>query len=142
MYKHDDTFLCQTNDRIDNAVYAVICSVAAGNDAKNEIQSAVDALACDKYTVTDTFCQDAVKEACMALAEVGWNVEDKLCDKQLGYDVGTPCWNMQVIGDMTDWLEYQLRNVNVDTCYPWQDDHECICYALEERCKYCKKKVK
>lgn len=51
MHKSDDDFLCKTNDRIDNAVYAVICAVAAGEDAKDTIQAAIDTIACDKYVV-------------------------------------------------------------------------------------------
>ena len=38
MHKSDDDFLCKTNDRIDNAVYAVICAVAAGEDAKTQFR--------------------------------------------------------------------------------------------------------
>lgn len=140
MHKFDDDFLCKTNDCIDNAVYAVICAVAAGEDAKDTIQAAVDAIACDKYAVTDVFCQSIIKETGMALAEVGWIVEDKLEDKRMGYEIGVPDWSMQVIGDLTGWIEYELHNANIDTCYPWQDDNEYICYSLEARCKHCKKK--
>lgn len=140
MHKFDDDFLCKANDRIDNAVYAVICAVAAGEDAKDTIQAAVDAIACDKYAVTDVFCQSIIKETGMALAEVGWIVEDKLEDKRMGYEVGVPDWNMQVIGDLTEWIEYELHNANIDTCYPWQDDNEYICYSIEARCEHCKKK--
>lgn len=140
MHKSDDDFLCKTNDRIDNAVYAVICAVAAGEDAKDTIQAAIDTIACDKYVVTDEFCQNIIKETGMALAEVGWLVENKLEDKRMGYEVGVPDWSIQVIGDLTEWIEYELNNANIDTCYPWQDDNECICYSLEACCEHCKKK--
>lgn len=140
MHKSDDDFLCKTNDRIDNAVYAVICAVAAGEDAKDTIQAAIDTIACDKYVVTDEFCQNIIKETGMALAEVGWLVENKLEDKRMGYEVGVPDWSIQVIGDLTEWIEYELDNANIDTCYPWQDDNEYICYSLEACCKHCKKK--
>lgn len=140
MHKFDDDFLCKTNDRIDNAVYAVICAVAAGEDAKDTIQAAIDTIACDKYAVTDRFCQSIIKETGMALAEVGWLVENKLEDKRMGYEVGVPDWSIQVIGDLTEWIEYELNNANIDTCYPWQDDNEYICYSLEACCEHCKKK--
>lgn len=94
MHKSDDDFLCKTNDRIDNAVYAVICAVAAGEDAKDTIQAAIDTIACDKYVVTDEFCQNIIKETGMALAEVGWLVENKLEDKRMGYEVGVPDWSI------------------------------------------------
>ena len=140
MLKFDDDFLCKTNDRIDNAVYAVICAVAAGEDAKDTIQAAIDTIACDKYVVTDEFCQNIIKETGMALAEVGWLVENKLEDKRMGYEVGVPDWSIQVIGDLTEWIEYELNNANIDTCYPWQDDNEYICYSLEACYEHCKKK--
>ena len=140
MHKFDNDFLCKTNDRIDNAVYAVICAVAAGEDAKDTIQAAIDTIACDKYVVTDEFCQNIIRETGMALAEVGWLVENKLEDKRMGYEVDVPDWSIQVIGDLTEWIEYELNNANIDTCYPWQDDNKYICYSLEACCKHCKKK--
>ena len=108
MHKFDDDFLCKTNDRIDNAVYAVICAVAAGEDAKDTIQAAIDTIACDKYAVTDRFCQSIIKEAVMALAEVGWLVENKLEDKRMGYEVGVPDWSIQVIGDLRCRREFSV----------------------------------
>ena len=51
-------------------------------------------------------------------------------------------WDMAAIGPMTDYLQIALSTrFLINTCRPWQDDTECICYATDERCPYCTRKI-
>ena len=42
-------------------------------------------------------------------------------------------WDMTAIGPVTDYLETALSTrFRINTCHPWEDDTECICYATDE----------
>ena len=45
---------------------------------------------------------------------------------------------MAAIGDISSYLEGTMASrFNINSCHPWQDDTECICYATDERYHYC-----
>jgi len=46
-------------------------------------------------------------------------------------------WNMQIIGEVTDTIESMLIERGFETCHPWYDEDENICYKVD-RCVYCK----
>lgn len=46
-------------------------------------------------------------------------------------------WDMSLIGEVSDFIETLLAERGINTCHPWQDEDECICYATSERCGYC-----
>mgnify|MGYP006897807703 CR=1 FL=1 len=50
-----------------------------------------------------------------------------------------PEWDMAVIGEATDSIVEIMQKMNLETCYPWQNENEDICYSQQaERCAYCK----
>ena len=108
----DNDLLAEAGDRIDNAVFAFIC---------------VNAL-------PEGLLSDATNEAKEAAGEHSLQ-EDA--------DDGLPLrWDMAAIGPVPDYLETALSaRFRINTCHPWQDDTECICYATDERCPYCTHKI-
>ena len=125
--KTDEDLLCEKGDEICNAVHNVIIAVAKNSDIDSAIQEAIDSLACTEFHASP---EDKTR--------IVQYVRKHLKDMQ--FEDGEPVWDMHYIGDLTEWIEYELNNANIDTCYPWQDDNEYICYSLKACCEHCKKK--
>lgn len=79
----DDDLLCESANRIGNAVFEAICSIA---------------------------CKEEQLE-----------------------------WDMSLVGPVAEYIEDTLGRRGINTCYPWEDENECICYATDGRCKHCTK---
>ena len=50
-------------------------------------------------------------------------------------------WDMSIIAPVTQCIEDVLIKRGINTCHPWQDDDENICYFTEDRCSHCTKSV-
>lgn len=132
----DDDLLTEAGDRIDNAVFDFICAVVTGHsingeEPKEALLAAVNELSVEHINVLPTgLLSDATKEAREAVGEHSLQ-EDA--------DDGLPLrWDMAAIGDISSYLEGTMASrFNINSCHPWQDDTECICYATDERCHYC-----
>ena len=136
----DDDFLAEAGDRIDNAVFNFICAVVTSHsvnkeESKEALLAAVNELSVEQVNVLpDGLLSDATDEAKKAAGEhsLQENIDDGLSLR----------WDMAAIGPVTDYLETALSaRFRINTCHPWQDDAECICYATDERCPYCTRKI-
>lgn len=49
-------------------------------------------------------------------------------------------WDMELIGEVVDFIEMLLNERDIPACRPWYFDseYEVPCYASEERCPHCK----
>lgn len=136
----DDDLLAEAGDRIDNAVFDFICAVVTGHsinkeEPKEALLAAVNELSVEHVNaLPEGLLSDATDEAKEAAGEHSLQ-EDA--------DDGLPLrWDMAAIGPVTDYLETALSaRFRINTCHPWQDDTECICYATDERCPYCTHKI-
>ena len=136
----DDDLLTEAGDRIDNAVFDFICAVATGHsineeEPKEALLVAVNELSVECVNVLpEGLLPDAADKAKKAADEnsLQENTDDGLLLR----------WDMAAIGPVTDYLETALSTrFNINTCHPWEDDTECICYATDERCPYCTRKI-
>lgn len=136
----DDDLLAEAGDRIDNAVFDFICAVATGHsineeDPKEALLAAVNELSVEYINaLPDGLLSDATDEAKKAADEhsLQENTDDEFSLR----------WDMAAIGPVTDYLETALSTrFHINTCHPWEDDAECICYATDERCPYCTRKI-
>lgn len=136
----DDDLLAEAGDRIDNAVFGFICVVATGHsineeDPKEALLAAVNELSVEYINaLPDGLLSDATDEAKKAADEhsLQENTDDEFSLR----------WDMAAIGPVTDYLETALSTrFRINTCHPWEDDTECICYATDERCPYCTRKI-
>lgn len=133
----DEEFLCDSMDRIDNAVFDYIKSTMQKDDSQRF---------------------DCFKEATLALCvdESSYRqlnqgtkieIEEKLAnttkDILQNHNITDPAmleWNMEIIGDVLEELKSLLILEDVNTCHPWEDENEHICYSTGEKCWYCRKK--
>lgn len=135
-YKQDDDLLCEAGDLIDNAVWAFVLSARKDQTPPSEDKAlfaeAVQALKANpdqNVEIPDAMFEEAVRIA-----------RSPQIKKMLSFEKEEePEWNMGVIGDVTDAIEGLMSDSGVETCHPWQDDEECICYCTEERCPYCRR---
>lgn len=136
----DDDLLAEAGDRIDNAVFDFICAVVTGHsvneEAPNEaLLAAVNELSVERVNVLpEGLLSDAADKAKKAADEhsLQENIDGGLLLR----------WDMAAIGPVTDYLETALSTrFRINTCHPWEDDTECICYATDERCPYCTRKI-
>ena len=136
----DDDLLAEAGDRIDNAVFDFICAVVTGHsvneEAPNEaLLAAVNELSVERVNVLpEGLLSDAADKAKKAADEhsLQANIDGGLLLR----------WDMAAIGPVTDYLETALSTrFRINTCHPWEDDTECICYATDERCPYCTRKI-
>lgn len=136
----DDDLLTEAGDRIDNAVFNFICAVATGHsineeESKEALLAAVNELSVECVSaLPEGLLSDAADEAKKAADEhsLQENTDDGLLLR----------WDMAAIGPVTDYLETALSTrFCINTCHPWEDDAECICYATDERCPYCTRKI-
>ena len=136
----DNDLLAEAGDRIDNAVFDFICAVVTGHSVNGEapkeaLLAAVNELSVEHVNaLPEGLLSDATDEAKEAAGEHSLQ-EDA--------DDGLPLrWDMAAIGPVADYLETALSaRFRINTCHPWQDDTECICYATDERCPYCTHKI-
>ena len=136
----DNDLLTEAGDRIDNAVFDFICAVVTGHSVNGEapkeaLLAAVNELSVEHVNaLPEGLLSDATDEAKEAAGEHSLQ-EDA--------DDGLPLrWDMAAIGPVADYLETALSaRFRINTCHPWQDDTECICYATDERCPYCTHKI-
>ena len=129
----DDDFLANASDRIDNASWEAIYTAVTGKteDVPELILCAMEALAHDP---------DAVRKVpFQPMAAAIQHIEEQiaLSASENSADTTDPEWDMAIIGDVNDAIEYELQKMGVATCYPYQDDDECICYMQEGRCAHC-----
>ena len=136
----DADLLAEAGDRIDNAVFDFICAVVTGHsinkeEPKEALLAAVNELSVEQVsTLPDGLLPDATNRAKKAAVEQ--SLQEKVDDGLLLR------WDMAAIGPMTDYLQIALSTrFLINTCRPWQDDTECICYATDERCPYCTRKI-
>lgn len=136
----DADLLAEAGDRIDNAVFDFICAVVTGHsinreEPKEALLAAVNELSVEQVSaLPDGLLSDATNRAKKAAVEQ--SLQEKVDDGLLLR------WDMAAIGPMTDYLEIALSTrFLINTCRPWQDDTECICYATDERCPYCTRKI-
>ena len=131
----DNDLLAEAGDRIDNAVFDFICAVVTGHSVNGEapkeaLLAAVNELSVEHVNaLPEGLLSDATDEAKEAAGEHSLQ-EDA--------DDGLPLrWDMAAIGPVTDYLETALSaRFRINTCHPWQDDTECICYATDERMRH------
>ena len=136
----DNDLLTEAGDRIDNAVFDFICAVVTGHSVNGEapkeaLLAAVNELSVEHVNaLPGGLLSDATDEAKEAAGEHSL---------QENADDGLPLrWDMAAIGPVADYLETALSaRFRINTCHPWQDDTECICYATDERCPYCTHKI-
>lgn len=136
----DDDLLAEAGDRIDNAVFGFICAVVTGHSANEEepkeaLLAAVNELSVEYVNaLPEGLLSDAADEAKKAADKhsLQENTDDGLLLR----------WDMAAIGPVTDYLETALSTrFCINTCRPWEDDTERICYATDERCPYCTRKI-
>ena len=48
-------------------------------------------------------------------------------------------WDMSIIAPVTQCIEDILHDRGVNTCHPWKDENEIICYCNDDRCSHCTK---
>ena len=137
---NDDDFLAEAGDRIDNAVFDFICAVVTGHSVNKEepkeaLLAAVNELSVEQVNaLPDGLLSDATDEAKKVADE--HSLQEDINDGLLLR------WDMAAIGPVTDYLEATLSaRFRINTCHPWQVDTECICYATDERCPYCTRKI-
>lgn len=131
MILHDSRLLCETGDIIDNGVYHYIEAVLLKRPVVGALKEALESLCADKSTNIPKSLLDIEPRFAKTV---------KVIAKRQGLKVtpdGTIPWDMSVIGEMTDFLETQLKAAGVHTCHPFEDEECCICYACEDRCAYC-----
>lgn len=139
LVRYDD-LLAEAGDRIDNAVFDFICAVVTGHsvneEAPNEaLLAAVNELSVERVNVLpEGLLSDVADKAKKAADEhsLQANIDGGLLLR----------WDMAAIGPVIDYLETALSTrFRINTCHPWEDDTECICYATDERCPYCTRKI-
>lgn len=50
-------------------------------------------------------------------------------------------WDMSLIAPVAQYIDDLLTKRGINTCRPWQDDDENICYSTDGGCSYCKRGV-
>lgn len=73
------------------------------------------------------------------LCESGDRIDNAVFEaiKAVAYNSSDVDWDMSIIGEITDLIEDTLIECGVNTCHPWQDENECICYSTAEKCSFC-----
>lgn len=131
MILHDSRLLCEAGDIIDNGVYHYIEAVLLKRPVVGALKEAFKGLCADKNA-------DIPKS--LLVMEPRFAKTVKVIAKRQGLKIapdGSIPWDMSVIGEMTDFLETQLKATGIHTCHPFEDEDGCICYACEDRCVYC-----
>lgn len=126
----DEDLLCDAGDSIDNAVFAVIESIATGSSEGVDISAMTEDII-DAMTLDETHkCHPAVNAVIISLIKAAMYNHNIPKGQE-------PEWDMSVIGDATDMIETFLETQGLHVCRPWQDDEECICWSTNERCPWC-----
>jgi len=73
------------------------------------------------------------------LCDRGDDIDNAVYDAICALSPGKkPEWDMSFIGPAADMLVYVMQNHGLETCRPWQNEDEEICYSLQdERCEHC-----
>lgn len=131
----DSDLLCEAGDRIDNAVFDYISATLRKQPTADALKSAFVEMLADKTVAIPQSLLDREPDFAKRL-----DATLKFHGVTPGPD-GSIEWNMGPIGDLTDILENAMAKAGLPTCHPFEDEDECICYASESRCNYCKKAV-
>ncbi len=158
----DDDLLTTAGDRIDNAVwYAVLVTSISANktllqkaialDNEPACFTAAKAVIRDPKNTTNQAVLGAMSEIALdrnAVTSGPYAKIKSVMDKTISYitsdavqkyfQTGIPDWNMEIIGTLTDLIEKELMDAGIDTCHPWNDCDEHICYAGPDRCRHCR----
>lgn len=133
MFKTKDDFLMERNDPIFSTLFSVLQAVHDGKQVTDEgtRASIIDAFHAMSLTENEPSAKD-IQTVYDDAAHVLKNpppAEGKLE------------WDAYYIGNLADFLEAYLSEHNQEPCYAFNDGNDCICYASESRCNYCKKAV-
>ena len=129
-FKTSDDFLAESNDPIFNALFTVLQKVHDGKPVTDEGTrlSIVDAF--HEMSLTENEPSD---EDIQAIYDAAGRILKNPAPAE-----GELEWDAYYIGNLADFLETYLSEHNQKPCFPFNDSDDCICYASEERCAYCR----
>lgn len=142
-----DGLICDRNDEIDNASYALLCSVAGEVSAEKQNDDL-------KVLVGVLMPKDYQPEKRANLFAIMQRVKDTVADYEIKKNGdGEIEWNMEFIAGVTEVVEAELDKAKIGTCHPFfmeddeideddplydEDNDGILCCLSYDRCSWCK----